>query len=102
MVRLMLLFHLFFVITIFTSHLLGECDLVNNFDYCNFDGKDCERQNRWPNCTYKHLIDNGECDKVNKIADCNFDGEDCKWSSCPHKDWINDGVCDSSINQLPE
>ena len=81
----------------------GECDLINNNQECGYDGKDCEKQNLWPNCTYRHLIDNGECDKVNeKNADCNFDGEDCKWSSCPHKDWINDGVCDSSINQLPE
>lgn len=75
----------------------GECDLINNNQECGYDGKDCEKQNLWPNCTYRHLIDNGECDKVNeKNADCNFDGEDCKWSSCPHKDWINDGVCDIS------
>ena len=74
----------------------NECDAVNNFIQCGFDGGDCCDQS---------LIGNGKCDDFNNFPICeNYDGGDCRppniteWPNCPHNpEFIGDETCQNHL-----
>ena len=50
----------------------GICDLLNNFEACDYDGGDCN-----PACARPDLAGDGKCDVENNTAGCEEDGQDC-------------------------
>lgn len=89
----------------------GICDdkAYNSLD-CDFDGNDCNSEQKnatlarekhalWPNCDNPQKIDNGKCEGVNKNEECNFDGTDCSnWPNCKKPEYIDDVRTRSLIN----
>ena len=53
----------------------GLCDLLNNFESCQFDGGDCNEA-----CARPDVVGDGKCDEENDTLECDEDGQDCMTS----------------------
>lgn len=62
----------------------GLCDLLNNFESCQFDGGDCN-----PACARPDVVGDGKCDEENDTVECNEDGQDCMTSKAKQQELVS-------------